>query len=77
MTRKGPKSASPEWFAGGENAGSDPNAAFSFRVPEQNGSVHADPWSSGECRSTRPATAPGLFGFGSLLGRAADILADR
>lgn len=50
MMRKRAKSASPEWFAGAEHTGSDPNAAFGFRVPEQNGSVHVDPWSSGECR---------------------------
>jgi hypothetical protein len=54
MTRKRAKSATLEWFAGL----STPEASrtpFGVRIPQQNATVHADPWLSGECR---PITLP-------------------
>ncbi len=51
MTGKKTKSAAPEWVRGAHYAGSVTNAAFGFRVPQQNAIVHADPWSYGECRA--------------------------
>jgi hypothetical protein len=39
------------WDVGDDgNAGSTAQPACGFRVPQHNASVHADPWSSGECR---------------------------
>ena len=52
MTRKRAKSASPEWFAGLSTPEATRTPRFGFRVPRQNAIVHADLWSSGECRFT-------------------------
>ena len=44
------------WMGGSNvvwDAGSAAQPACSLRVPQQNASVHANPWSSGECRSRR------------------------
>jgi hypothetical protein len=50
MTRKRTKSASRKWFAGFSTPEASRTPPFGLRIPQQNASVHADPWSSGECR---------------------------
>ena len=50
MTRKKAKSASPQWFARLSTPEAIRTPRFGFRVPRQSASVHADLWSSGECR---------------------------
>ena len=52
MTRKKAQSASPEWSGGLRTPETSRTPPFGFRVPRQNASVHAVPWSSGECRLT-------------------------
>lgn len=50
MTRKGTKSASREWSGPRPTPEAVQTSPYGFRVPLQNASVHANPWSSGECR---------------------------
>ena len=50
MTRKSTKSASRKWSGPRPTPEAVRTPPYGFRVPQQNASVHADPWSSGECR---------------------------
>jgi hypothetical protein len=50
MTRKSTKSASREWSGPRPTPEAVRTPPYGFRVPQQNASVHADPWSSGQYR---------------------------
>jgi hypothetical protein len=54
MTRKNTKLASREWSGSRPTPEAVQTPPYGFRVPQQNASVHADPWSSGECRLKAP-----------------------
>ena len=53
MTRKSTKSASREWSGPRPTPEAVRTPPYGFHVPQQNASVHADPWTSGECRIIR------------------------
>jgi len=50
MTRKRAKSATLEWVGGLSPPEASRTPPFGFWIPLKNAIVHADLWSSGECR---------------------------
>ncbi len=50
MRRKRTKSASRKWFAVFSTLEASRTLPFGLRIPQQNASVHVDPWSYGKCR---------------------------
>ncbi len=54
MTRKRAKPASREWSGPRPTPEAVRTPSLGFCVPRQSAIVHADPWSSGECRIKCP-----------------------
>ena len=61
MTRKSTKSASREWSGPRPTPEAVRTPPYGFRVPQQNASVHGDPWSSGECRLRTSMTRETIY----------------
>ena len=61
MTRKSTKSASREWSGPRPTLEAARTPPSGFRAPQQNASVHADPWSSGQCRLRTSMTRETIY----------------